>query len=271
MSDKPSKVAAHEYSSADETLHAPPDANPDDDDLEWDDTPTSLQLRALFALLAGGFLLWSQARAPLLSQGLSGKIRTQDDWNRFVWLAVVANVLLPLGIVTLFFAQDIRRVPWLKNQALNAWSYGCDWSNWKSHLKWSLALFVLAAPLVWLASREPALRSSLDAHLPLLPQGRDMSTHARLFFSFLVLALCREWFFRGFLLFGFAQAVGPIVAVGSQAVVFALVCGAQWSLPVALVFAVGLVFGTVAWRCKSFAPCFIAHGLLLVLWLFLMR
>ena len=304
MPDKPADVPAHEYSYpgarpdasrgevAGETSGIAGETPLDDDDLEWDETPTSLQLRALFALLAGGFLLWSQARAPLLSQSVSGTIRTPEDWNRFVRMAVFANGLLPLGIVTLFFAQYVRlwpthiiarvmsrleafsdytrALPLLLNRN-NAWGYGTGFRDWKKHLKWSATLFVVAAPLVWMAARDASSRTILEAHLPILPSSSGMSTHVRVGVSLLVLALCREWFFRGFLLFAMAQAVGPIVAVGLQAIVWALVCGTTFSIPVAVVFAVGVLFGTATWRLKSFAPAFHAHALLLVLWMLLTR
>jgi hypothetical protein len=127
------------------------------EDEEWDETPTALQLRALFTLLAGGFLLWSQLRAGF---------RPGAEWNRWVALSFVANLALPLGIVWLFFAQGVGYVSELKNQGLNAWNYGWNFRDWKTHVKWTLGMFVLMLPALWFAAQDATARDYYAIYFP---------------------------------------------------------------------------------------------------------
>src|SRR5687767_5088922 len=66
---------------------------------EQDESTATLVLRALCTLLAGGFLMWAQQRAP---------INPGTEWSRWIWLSVVANFVLPLGMVWMFFGQGLR-------------------------------------------------------------------------------------------------------------------------------------------------------------------
>src|SRR5436309_3075290 len=72
---------------------------------EDDETGATLFLRATFTLLAGAFLLWAQCRAPATWATLYGVSRIGDHWNRWVAPSIVANFLLPLGIIWMFFGQ----------------------------------------------------------------------------------------------------------------------------------------------------------------------
>jgi membrane protease YdiL (CAAX protease family) len=225
---------------------------------DWDETPTALQLRALFTLLAGGFLLWSQLRAPLDSA---------SQWNRFIALSVVANLILPLGIVWMFFAQGMRRVPWLRNQGLNAWNYGWNFRDWRTHLKWSLALFGAMLPLLWWMSRDAQIRTYYADYFP----PASSTALPGLLLSLVVYMFCWEWFFRGFLLFGLAQGVGGVVAVLLQALLFGWAHQGKPPLEFYSSFAGGLVLGTIAWRQKSFAVAFYTHALVQIAWALLVR
>ncbi len=227
-------------------------------DQEWDDTPTSLQLRAIFAVLAGTLLLWSQAHSH---------IDTHANWMRWIQLAVITNLVLPLGIVWLFFAQTIRHVPYLKNQALNAWNYGWNVRNWKTDLKLSTIMIVAMLPVLAFAARESSTRTFYQTQY--FPSSADVSLGA-LLLSLVVWMFCWEWFFRGFLLFGTAQAFpdkwAPFVAIPLQAALFGL---AHWGKPMPEFYASfvgGLIFGTVAWRQKSFLAPFLTHAAIHVIW-----
>jgi membrane protease YdiL (CAAX protease family) len=223
-------------------------------DLEWDDTPTSLFLRALFTLLAGGFLAWAQWRAP---------VRAGMEWNRWIALSGVANLLLPLGIIWMFFAQGVRRVPWLRNQALNAWNYGWDFRDWRTHIRWSLALFVLSLPFLWFASRDPATRNYYQQYLPAIGGFGSLFW---LLATLVIYMFCWEWFFRGFLLFGMAQGFGFVVAIVLQAIVFGMAHSGKPSIEYFGSFAGGLVLGIIAWRQRSFATAFYTHALVHIAW-----
>jgi hypothetical protein len=249
------------------------------EDDEWDDTSTALFLRAFFTFFSGAFLLFCVMRAPLFSY----------DAARVAQCYALAFLFLPLGIVWLFFAQTIRRVDYLKNQALNAWNYGWNFpfSRNKPDTQLSLPARVLASPflsalalcivifpLLLLAHHNDA-RALQFALFPV-----NASTHSVSWLPFLLLtAFCREWFFRGFLLFGIAQGfrgvAAPIVAIFLQATLFACAhgntSGAIFNAFNIAFFAVGIVFGALAWKQKSFAAPFCAHAFALIIGVLLMN
>ncbi len=270
--DKTIPAAAREYSQEKLALKTAAtdalDANGAPQDLEeWDDTPTALGLRAIFTFLSGAFLIFSMTRAPLSS----------FEAARLAQSYLLAFLILPLGIVWLFFAQSVRRVDYLQNQALNAWNYGWNFRSTRnekastfmmrvlaSPFLMGIALCVFVVPLLLFAARESGASSAL---FPL-----NASTRAWWFPLAILVALCREWFFRGFLLFGIAQGfrgvAAPIIAIVIQAALFVAALGASdggafFDAANVSLFFVGLLLGAAAWRQKSFAAPFIAHAIAL--------
>lgn len=230
-------------------------------DQEWDDTPTSLQLRAIGTLLIGAMLLWSQAHSH---------IDTHAQWSRWIQFMVLANLVLPLGIVWLFFAQTVRHIPYLKNQALNAWNYGWNLRDWKTDFKLAAILTAAILPLLWFASRESSTRSFYQTQY--FPSSNTTSFGV-LLLTIVLYMFCWEWFFRGFLLFGIAQAFtekwAPFVAIPLQGALFG---AAHWGKPMPEFYASflgGLILGVVAWRQKSWFAPFLAHAAIHVVWAFL--
>lgn len=230
------------------------------EDQEWDDTPTALFLRALFTLIAGGYLSWAQWNSGILDPGA--------QWGRWVGLSVVANLLIPLGIVTLFFAQDIRHVAYLKNQALNAWNYGFNFSEFKTHIKWAGAMTAIMLPFIFFASRSLEARAAYAGYIANLHNGPAAVVT---FFGLLVVYMfCWEWFHRGFLLFGIAQSLGAIPAIIIQAGLFGLAHAGK-PLPEQYgAYAGGLILGTIAWRQKSFATAFYTHAMVHIAWILML-
>ena len=236
-----------------ETLHA----NETELDDEWDDTPTALQSRAIFTLVAGALLLWSQVRAP---------IDAHTQWSRFIWTSAWANFLLPLGIIWLFFAQTIQHQSYLRNQALNAWNYGWNFRGWKTDLKLALIMTGVMLPILWFASRESSTRSFYAGYYPSLNEiGFGV-----LLLSIVAWMLFWEFFFRGFLLFGFAQAfperVAPFVAIPLQAALFGMAHIGKPQSEMYASFLGGAILGMVAWRQKSWLAPFLTHAIVQVVW-----
>ena len=245
---------------------------------EWDDTPTALGLRAIFTFLSGAFLIYSMTRAPLSS----------FDAARLAQSYLLALLILPLGIVWLFFAQSVRHVSYLKNQALNAWNYGWNFriaraENAPSFITrilasplWSgIALCVVVVPLLLFAARGDDGSAAASTLFPL-----NASTRAWWFPLAILIAFCREGFFRGFLLFGIAQGfrglAAPIVAIVVQAALFAAALGqssggAFFGASNVALFAAGILMGAVAWQQKSFVAPFISHSIALLAAYLLMR
>ena len=221
---------------------------------EQDESPATLFLRALSTLLAGGFLVWAQHRAPI-NPGM--------EWNRWIWLSVTANFLLPLGMVWMFFGQGLSHLDWLPHQKYNAWSYGWNFREWRRHLKIALILFAVMLPVLWFASRNPETRAYYQSYFPALDGPLALPL---LLLSLVIYMFCWEWFHRGFLLFGIAQGVGPIVAIILQAVVFGAAHYGKPGLEFYSAFAGGLILGGVCWREKSFVPAFLTHAFIHIAW-----
>lgn len=221
---------------------------------EDDETSATLFLRALTTLVAGGFLLYAQYRAD---------ISQSAEWGRWVSLSFVANLLLPLGVVWMFFGQGLMRLDWLRDQKYNAWNYGWDWRAWRRHLLIAGVLCALMLPALWIFSADPQAKSYYRTYLPV---PTDASSWFWLIASLTFYMLCWEWFHRGFLLFGMAQSFGPIAAIALQAVLFGM---AHWGKPPAefySAFAGGTILGTIAWHEKSFVPAFLTHALIHLVW-----
>mgnify|MGYP000856547501 CR=1 FL=1 len=240
------------------TPSAAPEHSGEESEDEWlDETPATLFLRAVFTLLAGAFLSYTQYHAPIYGG---------ENWNRWILLSALANFLLPLGIVWFFFGQGLRHLDWLKEQRLNAWNYGWQFRHWKRHALLALGVTAAMLPFLFWASRDAGTRAFYHAYFPPAPGALSWLW---LIASLIIYMLCWEWFHRGFLLFGMAQGFGPIPAILLQAALFG---AAHWGKPpleLGSSFVGGLLLGVLCWREKSFVPAFFMHALIHVIWAFL--
>ncbi len=222
---------------------------------EWaDETKTALFLRSAFALIAGGFLSYAQYHSPIYGGA---------QWNQWIFLSVLTNLILPLGIIWLFFGQGILRLEWLKDQRLNAWNYGWNFRAWKRHCLIALAATAVMLPFLFWASRDPNTRAFYHSYFP---STTNATGWLWLIGSLVIYMFCWEWFHRGFLLFGMAQGFGVVAAIVLQAIVFG---AAHWGKPPVEMwssFGGGLLLGALCWREKSFLPAFLIHALVHVVW-----
>ncbi|HEX9995672.1 MAG TPA: CPBP family intramembrane glutamic endopeptidase [Abditibacterium sp.] len=225
---------------------------------EDDETRATAVLRALFVLLAAGFLAYAQWKAPENWSGAIGQ-----NWGRWVWTSAVCNLILPLGIVWMFFGQGLIHQEWLKDQKHNAWDFGSDFSKWKRHLKIALACWLAFLPFLIFFSRNAEMRAAYANYLPPVENVRDW---AFLLSTLVLYMFCWEWFFRGFMLFGIAQGLGTIAAIALQAALFGLAHFGKPTPELWSAFAGGLVLGVLCWREKSFFPAFLIHALIHVSW-----
>lgn len=225
---------------------------------EDDETRATAVLRAVFTLLAAGFLGYAQWNAPVNWPGTIGQ-----NWGRWVWTSVVCNFALPLGIVWMFFGQGLIRQDWLKNQKHNAWDYGWNFKNWKRHAIIALGCWIVFLPFLIYFSAKPEMKAAYADYLPLTSSFRDW---AFLIGTLIIYMFCWEWFFRGFLLFGSAQGFGVILAIILQAIGFGVAHSGKPTPEMWSAFAGGLVLGTLAWREKSFFPAFLIHALIHITW-----
>jgi membrane protease YdiL (CAAX protease family) len=144
-------------------------------------------------------------------------------------------LLIPLLVIVLAFRKSPRE-------------YGFQWGDWRAGLALTGLICALAAPILWFIARGDPVMVSYYAS--------QWSAAAPLF-TFVDL-IGWEFFFRGFLLFGYARVFGAH-ALWLAAVPFAL---AHVSKPPVETYSTifgGFLFGLVAWRTRSFVYPFLIH------------
>ena len=148
---------------------------------------------------------------------------------------VALYLIVPLAIIKFAFRKSPRE-------------YGFQWGDWRAGLSLTAIVIAIAAPILWLIARNSPAMVDYYAHQwnPAAP-----------LYTFLDL-VGWEFFFRGFLLFGYARVFGAN-ALWIHAVPFAL---AHLSKPAVETYSTifgGFLFGLVAWRTKSFVYPFLIH------------
>ena len=160
-------------------------------------------------------------------------------WNHFgLSTKIIDRALLyfviPMLIVLLVFRQKPGE-------------FGFTFGDWKTGIFLTLGGILLIAPILWLVGCGDAAMQ--DYYKSLVP-GLSLNTLLDLF--------SWEFFFRGWLLFGFAYKFGP-EAIWLQAVPFALAhIGKPEFETLSTIFG-GFAFGWVAWRTKSFVYPLLIH------------
>jgi membrane protease YdiL (CAAX protease family) len=126
--------------------------------------------------------------------------------------------------------------------------YGFQWGDWKAGLALTAIGIVIVAPILWyVAKSDPSMQDYyihwLTPALPIL--------------NFIDL-IGWEFFFRGWILFGYAKKFGDN-ALWLHAVPFALThLGKPEIETISTIFG-GFLFGLVAWRTRSFVYPFLIH------------
>ena len=148
---------------------------------------------------------------------------------------VALYLLIPLGVILFAFRKSPRE-------------YGFQWGDWRAGLTLTGLVIAVGAPILWwVAGSSPAMvkyyAGQWHAAAPLI--------------TFLDL-IGWEFFFRGFLLFGYARVFGAN-ALWLHAVPFALAHLTKPSVETYSTIFGGFLFGLVAWRSKSFVYPFLIH------------
>lgn len=148
---------------------------------------------------------------------------------------VFVYLLIPLLVIVLAFRQSPKE-------------YGFQLGDWKAGLVITLGAMALIGPVIWLVVRADAAMRSYYEYLfgPALP-----------LITFLDL-IGWEFFFRGWLLFGYAREFGDH-ALWLQAVPFAIAHIGKPEIETLSTIFGGFLFGVVAWRTKSFLYPFLIH------------
>lgn len=126
-------------------------------------------------------------------------------------------------------------------------NYGFGLGDWKAGLVITLIGIVLMTPIIWYLGKNNA--SMTDYYKP-LAKGLPWTTFLDL--------IGWEFFFRGWILFGYARKFGA-EALWLQAVPFALAHIGKPEIETLSTIFGGFAFGWVAWRTHSFLYPFLIH------------
>ena len=150
------------------------------------------------------------------------------------WDRVLLYLVIPLIFIMVIFRE-------------NPGEYGFTLGDWKAGLSITLACILLMTPILWIIGKHGA--GMVDYYQPYL-KNLPWNTFLNL--------IGWEFFFRGWILFGYGRRFGP-EAIWLQAVPFAL---AHIGKPAVETFSTifgGFAFGWIAWRTHSFLYPFLIH------------
>jgi membrane protease YdiL (CAAX protease family) len=162
-----------------------------------------------------------------------------DYYHRLTPVKVIDRVglylIIPLGIILLAFRKSPRE-------------FGFQLGDWRAGMVITGLAILLIAPVLWFVARADATmqdyyKRQFSAAMPII--------------TFLDL-IGWEFFFRGFILFGYKKEFGDH-ALWLQAVPFALMHLPKPEIETLSTIFGGFLFGLVAWRTRSFLYPFLIH------------
>ena len=147
---------------------------------------------------------------------------------------VILYLFIPLIVILFVFRESPR-------------DYGFTLGDWKAGLIITFAGILFMTPIIWyLGKNNPSMSTYYKPFVAGLPWG-----------TFLDL-IGWEFFFRGWILFGYARKFGA-EALWLQAVPFALAHIGKPEIETLSTIFGGFAFGWVAWRTRSFLYPFLIH------------
>jgi len=219
----------------------------------WDPQPTSdsPELPRWRSLLAtGGAILAVGAAMVVALEWGHGEIPRKvlvEQWGSDpTWF--LQWVGLAVGSVVLASGIGAHR--------LADWGLGLgDWRWWLPLVATVIVVLGVSVPLAaWL---DPSFIEFYPRH-PAAKQG-DTLALVQFQLSIGVFMLSWEFFFRGFMLFGFARSLGPLGAILLQAYPFFVLHGRKPETELVASWFGGVLAGWFAWRSKSCWPTAILH------------
>lgn len=209
-----------------------------------DENRATLGLRSLFVLLSGALILGAEIH-----------ISSASPWRNALYFAGL-NVLFPISIIWFFFGQGLRPIDWLPDQKYNAWNYGVNFEDWKSHLKWAAGIAFAVVISLFLLSQIVPIRYNTES----------IAEYFGLLIIGWIVGCSLAWLIYGYLLFGMAQGFGiigtaigflciPFLAIGQK---FNMFDGAILTVPVVILSIFVLTIAWICWIKKSLAPALYA-------------
>jgi len=129
--------------------------------------------------------------------------------------------------------------------------YGFQLGDWRRGLMWTVIGCIGMAVILWFVAKTPAMQRYYDAKAP------DSTPY--LIYINAVDLFGWEFMWRGFVLFGLAQVLGPGPAIWLQAVPFAFMHLGKPEIEAITTIFGGAAFGFVAWQTGSFFYPFLIH------------
>jgi membrane protease YdiL (CAAX protease family) len=159
--------------------------------------------------------------------------------------------------LTIPFPRATELIYWLLVPLAASWllfrdkprDYGIRIGHWKSSLVMTLVCLAAMAPILYGVSEMPEFRSYY--HKSVIDWPKLLVDKALYYFAW-------EFLFRGYVLFGLEKSIGRS-AIFVQAIPFVLLHLAKPFLETLFCIPGGFAFGYVAYRTRSFLPCFIIH------------
>lgn len=233
-------------------------------------------LAGLWGMVLGGTIWWAK------------RAHSRRGLSRREWAAVgvalgmgllAASGACRLGVWDLLFQPHYAKVAWLLASAawlgplplililtvLHGQPEEFGWGRGRWHVwgpVWAgLSLLMLA--VVWMASRWTDFRQYYPMYKATypdyLPQRDGWGFFLQYELAYGVYFLAWEFFFRSFLLFALARLWGGPQAILVQMVPFTLMHIGKPTLEFFSAIIAGLALGWLAWRGRSFWPCFLLH------------
>ena len=147
---------------------------------------------------------------------------------------VILYLIIPLIFVLFVFRENPR-------------DYGLTLGDWRAGIVITLAGILIMTPIIWYLETSDA---SMSEYYKSRVDGLPWTTFLDL--------IGWEFFFRGWILFGYARKFGP-EALWLQAVPFALAHIGKPEVETLSTIFGGFAFGWVAWRTRSFLYPFLIH------------
>lgn len=178
---------------------------------------------------------------------VSTLLLTVDSYHQFTSRQEIDRAILYLVIPLLFTLLIFRASPR---------EYGFTLGDWRAGLVITLSAIALTTPVIWyLGAGNESMQSYYN------------DANARSVWYILLEMFSWEFFFRGWILFGYARKFGP-EAMWLQAVPFALAHIGKPEVETLSTIFGGFAFGWIAWRTRSFFYPFLIHLYIYILVLF---
>jgi membrane protease YdiL (CAAX protease family) len=167
------------------------------------------------------------------------------------------NINFPRATELIYYVLVPLAAGWLLFRD-KPWDYGIRIGRWKPALILTTVCLAAMALILYGVSETPEFRSYY--HMDAIDWSERLLDGALYYFAW-------EFLFRGYMLFGLEKSIGKN-AIFVQAIPFVLLHFGKPFLETLACIPGGFIFGYVAYRTRSFLPCFIIHFSIYVMMFF---